>query len=150
MSYSQAPVPRDESLSWRESFTVSGAALTNGPWGIAVIGGAVAGGANFLLNLGSFPLAGSILIGLQVLLAIAAGGAVWRRRAGNRAVAWARRHPWRFASLPAVFSGVVTVPVEMIFHLSGPFSALGTGILRGAGTWVLVALIALVARARQD
>jgi hypothetical protein len=150
MSYSQAPVPRDESLTWRESLTVSGAALTNAPWGIAVAGGAVVGGGYFLLHLASFPVVGSVLLGLQVLLAVAAGGALWKRRAGNRAVTWARSHPWRFAALPAVITGVVTVPVEMIFGLSGPFSAIWTGIGRGVGTWVLVALVALIARSRQD
>lgn len=150
MPYSHAPVPRDESLSWRETFAVSGAALTNGPWGLAVVGGAVVGGGNLLLHLGSFPLVGSVLLGLQVLLAIAAGGALWRRRSGNRAVAWARRHPWKFAALPAVVTGVVTVPVEMVFGLSGPFGALFTGLGRGLGTWVLVALVALVARSRED
>jgi len=148
MSYS--PVPRDERLSWRESFTVSGAALTNAPWGIALVGGVVVGGGYLLLHLGSFPLAGSILLGLQVLLAVAAGGALWRRRGGNRAVAWARQHPWRFGLVPAVISGVITVPVEMIFSLSGPFGALFSGVGRGLGTWVLVALIALASRSRKD
>lgn len=150
MSYSQAPVPRDESLSWRESFTVSGAALTNAPWGVALIGGAVVGGGNFLLHITSLPIAGSVLLGLWAVLAVAAVGSVWRRRAGNRAVAWARRHPWRFAALPAVVTGVVTVPVEMIFNLSGPFAALFTGISYGVGTWVLVSLAALIARSRES
>lgn len=150
MSYSQAPVPRDERLSWRESFTVSGAALTNAPWGVALIGGVVVGGGYLLLHLGSLPLAASILLGLQVLLAVAAGGAVWKRRAGNRAVAWARQHPWRFAALPAVFTGVVTVPVAMVFGFAGPFGAIFSGIGRGLGTWVLVALAALIARSRED
>lgn len=150
MSYSQAPVPRDERLSWRESFTVSGAALTNAPWTTALIGGAVVGGANFLLNITSFPIIGSVLLGLWTVLAIAAIGAVWRRRAGNRAVTWARSHPWKFAVLPAVITGVVTIPAEMIFSLSGPFGALGIAILNGVGTWVLVALASMVARARKD
>lgn len=150
MSYSQAPVPRDERLTWRESLTVSGAALTNAPWGIAVAGGVVVGGGYFLLHLASFPIVGSVLFGLQVLLAIAAGGALWKRRAGNRAVTWARKHPWRFAALPAVITGVVTVPVTMVFDLTGPFGALWTGLTRGVATWVLVGLVALVARSRQD
>lgn len=148
MSYSQAPVPRNESLSWRETFTVSSAALANGPWGVAAAGGAAVGGAYFLLHLGSLPVVSSVLLGLQVLLAIVAGGALWRRRAGNRAVQWARRHPWRFATVPAVITGVVTIPVELIFALSGPFGALWTAVGRGFGTWVIVGLVALIARSR--
>lgn len=149
MSYSQAPVPRNESLSWRETFTVSGAALTNAPWGVAIVGGAAVGGAYFLLHLGSLPVIGSVLLGLQVLLAIAAGGALWRRRTGNRAVQWARRHPWRFATVPAVITGLVTIPVEMVFALSGPFGALWTAVGRGFGTWIIVGLVALIARGRE-
>jgi len=147
--YSSAPVPRRDDLSWRQSLSVSGAALTNAPWGVALLGGIVGGGADFLVNLPGFHPVTAVLVGLQVLLVIAAGGALWRKKERSRAVSWARKHPWRFATMPAVLTGVVTVPVAFVTG-AGVFGSLFGGVGRGLTVFVLIGLLGLVSRARED
>jgi hypothetical protein len=124
------PTRNDASgLSRTDHLAVSGAAMSSAPWAAAGAAGAVVAGGDLILHLmlwqfGIGSLLSSISLGTVAFFAVAGGGALWRTRRG-RALAWARRNPWRFAVLPGAACAIVLFVLAI---------ATGSGIIGGAFT----------------
>lgn len=122
-------------LSRRDEVAVSGAALSAAPWsGAALAGGVVAAGDLGLGvitgHIGLTMLGGPVSLGAVVFFAVAGVGALFGRR-HSRALAWARRNPWRFALGPALACAAVVLPVALVLGGSGLFSAVFSAFWHG-------------------
>lgn len=122
-------------LSRRDEVAVSGAALSGAPWGgAALAGGVVAVGDLGITvitgHIGLTMLGGPVSLGAVVFFAVAAVGALVGRRR-SRALAWARRNPWRFAFGPALACAAVVLPVVLVLGGSGLFSAVFSAFWHG-------------------
>jgi|SRR5215469_11920733 len=131
------PLRNDEpNLTRRDQVTVSTAAMSEVPWGMAVGAGVVVTGADLLLHLttlhlGLGGLGSSLSAGTVALFAVAGGGVLVRGRA-SRAVRWARRNPWQFAVLPGVATAAVVFVLSVVFGaglLGDAFTALWHGAI---------------------
>jgi hypothetical protein len=129
-----APTRKDApGLSRREEMTVSGAAMSHAPWGVAGAVGTVVVGADLALHLLTLHLAltSSLSAGAVAFFAVAAGGAA-RSNAPGRAMRWVRQNPWRFAILPGAATAVIVFVLATVFGggFVGPvFSALWHGAI---------------------
>ncbi|MEP7023592.1 MAG: hypothetical protein ABJB47_07210 [Actinomycetota bacterium] len=129
-----APTRKDApGLTRREEMTVSSAALSHAPWGLAGAAGTVVAGADLGLHLLTLhlDLTSSLSAGAVAFFAVAAGGAA-RSNAAGRTMRWVRQNPWRFAVLPGVACAVVVfVLATVLGHgFVGPaFSALWHGAI---------------------
>jgi hypothetical protein len=137
-------------LSRREEIAVSGAALSGAPWGAAAATGGVAAVADLGLhlvtgNIGLSMLSSPFAFGAMIFFAVAAGGALLRKRPG-RALAWARRNPWKFALAPALACAAVILPVAMVVGGSGLVGALFSAFWHGLGVFGVTGLIGLLGR----
>src|SRR5260370_30659983 len=97
-----APTRKDEpGLTRRDELAVSGAAMSQAPWGAAGAAGAVVTGGDLMLHIlgGHLGLTPSLSAGAVAFFAVAGGGALVRARS-RRAMRRARPNPWRFAVLP--------------------------------------------------
>jgi hypothetical protein len=129
-----APPRKDEpGLSRRDELAVSGAALSEVPWGVAAGAGVVVGGGDLLLHLSSLHvgLGSSLSAGAMAFFAVAGAGAMLKKPA-SRAARWARRNPWRFAVLPGAATAIVVYVLSVIVGSSGIFGGAFTSLWHGA------------------
>ena len=122
-------------------------AASEGPWAAALAGGALAGLADLGLHLlgGHLTLAAPLAFGLTVFFLIGAGGALLRR-GHDRARAWAQRHPWSYATVPAAGTAVTVFATYLFLSAHGLFSSLWEGLSDGLGVLVLLGIVGYVAR----
>jgi hypothetical protein len=128
------PLRNDEpNLTRRDQMTVSTAAMSEVPWGMAVGAGVVVTGADLLLHLttGHLGLGSSLSAGTVALFTVAGGGVLVRGRA-SRAVRWARRNPWQFAVLPGVATAAIVFVLSVVFGGGGLFGDAFTALWHGA------------------
>ncbi len=136
-------------LTRREEMAVSGAALSQAPWGAATMAGGVTAGADMLLHLvgGHLAIGGPVSLGAIIFFAVAGGGALLRSQ-GGRAMRWARRNPWRFALAPGAACLIVVFALTVALGGGLP-GAVFTGLWHGAATYGLTGLTGTVARTRR-
>jgi hypothetical protein len=141
MTY-QPDVPRRSETTW-----IAMSAASQGPWTAALAGGAVIGLADFALHLAGWhlSLADPVALALAVFFLIGAGGALLRR-GHDRARAWAQRHPWSYASVPAAGTAITVFATYLFLSGHGLFGSLWEGLSDGLGVLVLLAIIGYVAR----
>lgn len=142
MTY-QPDVPSRSESTW-----IAAAAASQGPWPAALAGGAVAAAADFGVHLlaGHPTLAAPLALGLVVFFLIGAGGAVLRQ-GPDRARAWAQRHPWSYASVPAAGTAATVFASYLFLSSEGLFGSLWDGLWDGVGVLLLLAVVGYVARA---
>jgi hypothetical protein len=146
MSYTPEVPGRNESL-W-----IATSAAMQGPWGLAFAGGAVVGGAQLVFQLlaGHLTVAGPLAGGLTVFFLIGSIGALVMK-GRDRARAWARKHPWRFAVAPAIGAGATVLPVQLLLSTQGIFGATWDALWTAASVLVIVGLVGMLAGAvRRD
>jgi hypothetical protein len=146
MSYEPDVPSRNESL-W-----IATAAATQGPWGVAFAGGAVAAAAHFAAHLlgGHLTLAAPLTGGLVVFFLIGSIGALLGK-SRDRARAWAHRHPWKYAVAPAIGVGAIALPVYLLFSTAGIVGATFDALWTAVSVLVIVGLVGLVVGAvRRD
>jgi hypothetical protein len=139
MSYTPEVPSRNESL-W-----IATSAAAQGPWGVAFAGGAVVGGAQLAFELlsGHLTVAGPLAHGLTVFFLIGSIGALLIK-GRDRARAWAHRHPWRFAVVPAIGAGATVLPVQLLLSTSGIFGATAEALWTALTVLVTVGLVGMV------
>ncbi|HEX6469674.1 MAG TPA: hypothetical protein VF069_11315 [Streptosporangiaceae bacterium] len=139
MSYTPDVPGRNDSL-W-----IATAAATQGPWGLAFAGGAVVGGAQLALHVlgGHLTVAGPLTSGLMAFFLIGSIGALLLK-GRDRARAWAHRHPWRFAVVPAIGAGATVLPVKLLLSTAGLFGATFAAMSTAASVFIIVGLIGMV------
>lgn len=122
-------------------------AASEGPWPAALAGGALAGLADLGLHLlgGHLTLAAPLAFGLTVFFLIGAGGALLRR-GHDRARAWAQRHPWSYAAVPAAGTAVTVFAAYLFLSAHGLFASAWEGLSDGLGVLVLLGIVGYVAR----
>jgi hypothetical protein len=140
-------------LTPRDQMAVSGAAITDAPWAVAGAAGAVTAGGDLILHLmlwqvGIGSLLSSLSLGTVVFFAVAGGGVLWRTRRG-RALAWARRNPWRFAVLPGAACAIVLF-VLAVATGSGLIGGAFTALWHGALAYGLTGLVGSVGSSRRS
>ncbi|GAB3206338.1 hypothetical protein ACQEU5_09055 [Marinactinospora thermotolerans] len=133
------------------AFTPVASATMIWPWGTATAAGAVTGVAHFLLNLSSFPVAGSLTTAIFFFSLVGGGVALLGKKGDRRARRYAGQYPWRFAMAPAALGGAGTAVVSFIAAalggalVSGLFGAIVAGVGTAAVIWVILGLIGMVA-----
>jgi hypothetical protein len=154
MVFAPAP-PDDRDMTYQpdvpsrsESTWIAAAVASQGPWPAALAGGAVAALGDVGLHLlgGHLTLAPPLALGLAVFFLIGAGGAVLRR-GHDRARAWAQRHPWSYASVPAAGTAATVFAAYLFLSGDGMFASVWEGLWDGAGVLFLLAIVGYVARA---
>jgi hypothetical protein len=129
-----APPRKDEpGLTRRDELAVSGAAMSEVPWGAAAGAGVVVTGADLLLHLSTLHvgLSSSLSAGIVAFFAVAGAGLLLKNR-GGRAVRWARRNPWRFAVLPGAATAILVFVLSVVVGSSGLIGGGFTSIWHGA------------------
>src|SRR5262249_53274141 len=93
----------------------------------------VVGGGDLLLHLmtGHLGLGSAASAAVMTLFAVA-GASVMLRKRGSRALAWARRNPWRFAVMPGVATAVLVFVLATVVGSSGFFGGAFTALWHGA------------------
>lgn len=145
-SHDQAP---GQNLNRREELSVSGAVLSDAPWGAAAVTGAAVAGGDVLLHLMAWHLAiaSPLALGAVAFFAVAGGGALLRSRR-SRALRWAQSHPWRFAAFPGVACAAVVFVLSMVDQ-GGLFGSIFTALWHGAAAYGLTGLVGSVGRPRR-
>ncbi len=146
-----APPRKDEpGLSRRDELAVSGAAMSEAPWGAAGAAGAVVAGGDLILHVlgGHLAVTPSLALGVVVFFAVAGGGAVLRSKTG-RAMRWARNNPWRFAVLPGAAAAIVVFVLAVMLGSSGIIGGAFDALWHGAITYGLTGLAGTVASGRR-
>jgi len=129
-----APTRKDDpGLTRRDELAVSGAAMSEVPWGAAAGAGAVVTGADLLLHLSTLHvgLASSLSAGTVAFFAVAGAGVLLKNR-GSRAVRWARSNPWRFAVVPGAAAAIIVFVLSVMLGgglIGGAFTALWHGAI---------------------
>jgi hypothetical protein len=143
---------QQDGLTKREEMTVSGAAMSGAPLGLATIaGGAVAVADLALHGFGALHLAaisGSVTAGVAVFMVVAAIGALVRKR-GGRSVRWARSNPWKYAVLPGVSVAAIALVLSIITG-GGVVDGIFSGLWHGAVVFGLTGAVGAVTRTRRD
>jgi hypothetical protein len=140
-----------QGLSRKEELTVSSAALTDVPWGVAGAAGAVVTGADLIVHVlgGHLGLSSSLSAGTVALFAVAGGSVVVRNRA-SRAARWARNYPWRFAVLPGAATAVIVFVLSVLVGSSGLFGGAFTALWHGAIAYGLTGAAGAIAGGRRS
>ncbi|MEV5752717.1 hypothetical protein AB0L00_33300 [Actinoallomurus sp. NPDC052308] len=138
----QPDVPSRSETTW-----IAMSAASEGPWTLALAGGAAVGVADFALHLLGWhlSLAAPIALGLSVFFLIGAGGALLRR-GHDRARAWAQAHPWSYAAVPAAGTALTVFATYVFLSGHGLFGSMWEGLSDGLGVLVLLGIIGYVAR----
>jgi hypothetical protein len=141
MTY-QPDVPSRTGSTW-----IAASAASQGPWPVALAGGAVAAlGDLGLHTLSGHPtLAAPLALGFAVFFLIGAGGALLRR-GHDRARAWAQRHPWSYALVPAGGTAATVFAAYLFLSSHGLFTSVWEGLSDGAAVLFLLAIVGYVAR----
>jgi hypothetical protein len=141
-----------DGLTKREEMTVSGAAMSGAPLGVATVaGGAVAVADLALHGFGALHLAavsGSVAAGVAVFMIVAAAGAVLRKR-GGRAARWARTNPWKYAVMPGVLVGVIALVLTVVTG-GGIVHGIFSGAWHGAAVFGITGAISAVGGGRKN
>lgn len=147
---SAPPSTSESTLTRREEFAVSGAALSDAPWKLAGAAGIVVSGADLALHLLTLHLAwaAALSMGAVAFFAVAGAGALVRSRRRSRALRWARSRPWRFALLPGAAAAIV-VFVLTVLHGSGLVGSVYTSLWHGAIAFALTGVAGTVVRPRR-
>lgn len=146
-----APTRKDQSgLSRREELAVSGAAMSEVPWGAAAGAGAVVTGADLLLHLSTLHvgLPSALSAGTVAFFAVAGAGVLLRNR-GSRAVRWARTNPWRFAILPGAAAAIIVFVLSVVLGPSGIFGGAFTALWHGAIAYGVTGAAGTLTRSRR-
>lgn len=146
-NYEQAR--QDEGLTRRDEVAVSGAALSQAPWGLAVAAGAVTTVADMVIHLMAFHFAISspLALGAVAFFAVAGAGALLRGR-HSRALLWAQRNPWRFALLPGIACAAVVFVLSIVAG-GGALGSVFTALWHGGAAWGVTGLVGSVGRPRR-
>jgi hypothetical protein len=146
---SAPPSTPESTLTRREEFAVSGAALSDAPWKLAGAAGIVVAGADLALHLVTLHLAwaAALSMGAVAFFAVAGAGALIRSRR-SRALRWARSRPWRFALMPGAAAAIV-VFVLSVLHGSGVAGSVYTSLWHGAIAFGLTGVAGTVVRPRR-
>jgi hypothetical protein len=141
MTY-QPDVPRRSESTW-----IAMSAASQGPWAVALGGGAVAGLADLGLHVlgGHLTVAAPLSFGLAVFFLIGGGGALLRG-GYDRTRAWAQRHPWTYAAVPAAGTAATVFAAYLFLSTQGVFGSLWEGLGDGFGVLLLLGIIGYVAR----
>jgi hypothetical protein len=131
-------------MSRRDEIAVSGAALSGAPWSTATVAGGLVAAGDFGLSLigghiGLALLSGPISLGVAVFLTVAAAGALLGSRR-SRALAWARRNPWRFALAPAFACAALVLPLALVLG-GGVFSAIFSATWHGLAVFAVTGAV---------
>jgi hypothetical protein len=139
MSYTPEIPSRNESL-W-----IATSAAAQGPWGLAAAGGAVIGGGQLAIELlsGHVTVASPLAAALTVFFLIGPIGALLGK-GRDRARAWAHRHPWRYAVVPALAAGAAVLPVKLLLSTAGIIGATGAALGTAATILVIVGLAGMI------
>jgi hypothetical protein len=146
-----AQLHKDETgMTRREELAVSRAALSGAPWAAAGAAGTAVSVADLLWHIvgGHLALTGSLSAGAVAFFAVAGGGMLVRGRR-SRAVAWARRNPWRFALLPALATSMVVYVLVVILGSSGIVGGALSALWHGAIVYGLTGITGSVAGRRR-
>jgi hypothetical protein len=139
----------DQNLSRREELAVSGSVLSEAPWGLAAGAGVAVAGGDLVLHLLAWHLAiaSPVALGTVAFFGVAGGGALLRSR-GSRALRWAQRNPWRFATFPGIACAIVVFVLSMVDggHMFGSVFA---ALWHGAAAYGLTGLVGSVGRPRR-
>jgi hypothetical protein len=140
----------DPGLSRREEMTVSGAALSHAPWGVAGAAGAVVTGADLGLHLLTLHLAvtGSLSAGAVAFFTVAAVGAA-RSASGGRALRWVRQNPWRFAAAPGLACAALVFVLSVTLGGAGFFGGVFSALWHGAIAYGLTGAAGSIGRSRR-
>jgi hypothetical protein len=105
----------------------------------------VVGGAQLTLELlgGHLTVAGPLAAAVTVFLLIGSIGALLGK-GRDRARAWAHRHPWRFAAVPALAAGAAVLPVKLLLSDAGIFGATFNAFVTAEIVLVIVGLVGMV------
>lgn len=141
MTY-QPDVPERSGATW-----IAMSAASEGPWAAALAAGAVAGFADVALHLlgGHLTVAAPLAFGLTVFFLVGAGGALLRH-GHDRARAWAQRHPWSYAAVPAAGTAATVFATYLLLSAHGLFSSLWQGLSDGLGVLIVLGIVGYVAR----
>lgn len=139
----------DQGLSRREELAVSSSVLSEAPWGLAAGAGVAVAAGDAVLHLLAWHLAivSPLSLGAVAFFGVAGGGALLRSR-GSRALHWAQRNPWRFATFPGIACAIVVFVLSMLDsgHL---FGSAFTALWHGAAAYGVTGLVGSVGRPRQ-
>jgi hypothetical protein len=141
MTY-EPDVPSRSDSTW-----IAMSAASQGPWAIALAGGAAVGLADLGLHVlgGHLTMAAPLSLGLAVFFLIGAGGALLRG-GHDRTRAWAQRHPWAYAAVHAAGTAATVFAAYLFLSADGIFGNLWEGVSDGVGVLFLLAIIGYVAR----
>jgi len=139
----------EQTMNRKDEMAVSGAVLSDAPWGLAAVAGVGVAGADVLLHLLAFHLAivSPIELGAVAFFGVAGAGALLRSRR-SRALRWAQRNPWRFAIFPGIGCAVVVFALSVL-DSSGVIGGLFSGLWHGAVAFGLTGLVGSVGRPRR-
>src|SRR3984885_1912466 len=139
----------DQGLTRREELAVSSSVLSEAPWGLAAGAGVAVAGGDVVLHLLAWHLAiaSPLSLGAVAFFGVAGGGALLRSR-GSRALRWAQRNPWRFATFPGIACAIVVFVLSMLDsgHL---FGSAFTAIWHGAAAYGLTGPVGSAGRPRR-
>lgn len=146
-NYDQAS--QDQGLTRRDEMAVSGAVLSEAPWGLATGAGVAVAAGDMVLHAMTWHLAiaSPVALGVVAFFAVAGAGALLRAR-HSRALRWAQRNPWRFALLPGVAAAIVVFVLSMVVDGS-VFGSGFTALWHGAAAYGLTGLVGSVGRPRR-
>jgi hypothetical protein len=140
-----------DGLTKREEMTVSGAAMSGAPLGVATVAGGVVAVADLALHgFGALHLAavsGSVAAGVAVFMVVAAVGALLRKR-GGRSARWARSNPWKYAVLPGVSVAAIALVLSVVTG-GGLMDGIFSGLWHGAIVFGLTGAVGAVTRTRR-
>jgi hypothetical protein len=151
-----APTHSDQDLSRREEMSISGAAMSGAPFGAAVVTGGVVAAGDFGLHVissglsgfGLHSLSGSLAMGVVAFFVVAAAGALWRARP-SRAIRWARRHPWRFAVMPAIACAAIALVLSVVTG-GGMIDGVLSGLWHGGVVYGLTGAVGMASKSRKS
>jgi hypothetical protein len=142
---------QQDGLTKREEMTVSSAAMSGAPFGVATVAGGVVAVADLALHgFGALHLAaisGSVAAGVAVFMVVAAAGALLRKRKG-RAARWARSNPWKYAVLPGISVAAIALVLSVVTG-GGLMDGIWSGLWHGAIVFGLTGAVGAVARTRR-
>jgi hypothetical protein len=142
---------QQDGLTKREEMTVSGAAMSGAPLGVATVAGGVVAVADLALHgFGALHLAavsGSVAAGVAVFMVVAAVGALLRKR-GGRSARWARSNPWKYAVLPGASVAAIALVLSVVTG-GGLMDGIFSGLWHGAIVFGLTGAVGAVTRTRR-
>ncbi|RJL30951.1 hypothetical protein D5H75_21940 [Bailinhaonella thermotolerans] len=135
--------------------SLSGAALRGAPWKAAAITGGGVAAISYAIGVvlpGDASLGSAAGFGLSLFFLVSSIGAVRNAvapdRVTDRARAWARENPWRFALWPAAATAALNYPLQLVTGAEGPFGAIWDSLWRALFVLVVVGVAVAATRKR--